>query len=71
MTSDTDWTFDSIMNLNFFRVNPSHKDTSKDANGNILIIKELSLTNARVYLNSMSEMFIPTSLWEQTRYMEN
>lgn len=40
-------------------------------NGGILITKEINLTNARVYVNSMSEMFIPTSLWEQTRHLEN
>jgi len=27
-------------------------------------MKELNLAGARMYLNSMSEMFIPTSLWE-------
>lgn len=36
-----------------------------------MILKELNLTNARIYLNSMSELFIPTSLWEQTRHLEN
>lgn len=34
------------------------------------IIKELSVKNVRVYWNSMSEIFIPTSLWEQTRTMQ-
>lgn len=29
--------------------------------------KELSVKNIRFYLNSMSEIFVPTSLWEQTR----
>lgn len=32
--------------------------------------KELHLKNTRVYWNSMSETFIPTSLWEQTKDLE-
>lgn len=28
------------------------------------------MKNVRVYWNSMSEIFIPTSLWEQTRSMQ-
>ena len=36
-----------------------------------MILKELNLTNANVYVNTMSEMFIPSSLWEQTRHLEN
>ena len=31
------------------------------------VIKELAVKNIQVYWNSMSEMFVPTSLWEQTR----
>jgi len=63
-TTDSDWTFDSKLDMNFFRVNPQHKDTSNQTNGGVLILKEVKLTNCRVYLNSLSEMFIPTSLWE-------
>ena len=37
----------------------------------MLILKNLNIKDARIYINSMSEMFIPTSLWEQTRHMEN
>ena len=32
--------------------------------------KDLHVKNARVYWNSMSETFIPTSLWEQTKDLE-
>lgn len=32
------------------------------------MIKELSVKNIKLYWNSMSEIFIPTSLWEQTRH---
>lgn len=32
--------------------------------------KELHVKNTRVYWNSMSETFIPTSLWEQTKDLE-
>jgi len=35
------------------------------------VLKEFSLTSARLYVNSMSEMYIPTSLWEQTRHLDN
>eukprot|EP00347_Sterkiella_histriomuscorum_P022380 403330690 len=69
-TSDTEWTFDSLLHLNFFRSKPQHLDQEKKDEG-VIILKELSLTNARIYVNSMSEMFIPSSLWEQTRHLEN
>lgn len=35
------------------------------------IIKELNIRGFRVYYKDMSEMFIPTSLWESTRHLEN
>ncbi len=31
------------------------------------MIKEFNISNIKMYWNSMSEIFIPTSLWEQTR----
>ena len=30
-------------------------------------LKEFHVMNIRTYFNSMSEMFVPTSLWEQTK----
>ena len=35
------------------------------------MIKELNLSGARIYYKQMSEMLIPTSLWESTRHLEN
>lgn len=32
--------------------------------------KELNVKNIKVYWNSMSEMFVPTSVWEQTRHLK-
>ncbi|CDW82744.1 UNKNOWN [Stylonychia lemnae] len=69
-TSDTEWSFDSLLHLNFFRVNPQHKEEDNKGQG-FMILKELNLTNANLYVNTMSEMFIPSSLWEQTRHLEN
>ena len=34
------------------------------------LCKDLNLKNARVYWNCLSEMYIPTSLWESTRHMK-
>ena len=31
------------------------------------MVKELIVKNVKMYWNSMSEMFVPTSLYEQTR----
>lgn len=35
-----------------------------------ILSKHLEIKNSRVYWNSMSETFIPTSLWEQTKDLE-
>ena len=44
--------------------------SSKTDNQEWSLNKELHLKNTRVYWNSMSETFIPTSLWEQTKDLE-
>ena len=31
---------------------------------------ELQIKNVKIYWNSMSEMFIPTSLWESTKHLQ-
>ena len=54
--SDTDWTFESPLSIMITKNRPQNT-----------VNKELSIKNVRVYWNSMSEIFIPTSLWEQTR----
>ncbi len=35
------------------------------------MIKELNVNKAMVYYKPKSEMYIPTSLWESTRHLEN
>ena len=37
---------------------------------NTLTIKNLLARDVRLYWNSMSEMYVPTSLWESTRHLE-
>lgn len=34
------------------------------------LLKELKLTKVRLYWNCLSEMYIPSSLWESTRHMK-
>ena len=34
------------------------------------LLKDLKATGVRVYWNCLSEMYIPTSLWEQTRSLK-
>lgn len=34
------------------------------------LLKNLTVRGLRVYWNSLSEMFVPTSLWEQTRELK-
>ena len=43
---------------------------SKNNNSYQAVHKNVISDNVRVYWNSMSEMFIPTSLWEQTKDLE-
>lgn len=64
MTTDSIWKFPSLESIKFKRETPHvPRDT-------ILIIKELMVKGAKLYWNSMGEMFIPTSLWEQTKHLE-
>ena len=42
------------------------KFSQSDHEGDI-VSKSFNVSNARAYWNSMSETFIPTSLWEQTK----
>ena len=34
------------------------------------LCKDFNLTGVRFYWNCLSEMYIPTSLWESTRHMK-
>ena len=34
------------------------------------LLKELRLNGVRLYWNCLSEMYIPSSLWESTRHMK-
>lgn len=54
--SETDWTFESPGSIMLTKNRPQNT-----------VIKELAVRNIKLYWNSMSEVFIPTSLWEQTR----
>jgi len=60
--SDNEWIFPSLEVTKFTRNKP------KDFIG--LIFRELTIQNFRIYWKSMSEMFIPTSLWESTKHLE-
>lgn len=46
------------------------RDADKNGQGSI-ILKELNVSSARVYYKKMSEVYIPTTLWESTRHLEN
>ena len=35
-----------------------------------MLLKNCQIDNLRFYWNCMSEMYIPTSLWEQTRHLK-
>ena len=60
---NSEWIFSSFEQQNFSRVKP------KDSSG--LIFREISLQNFRIYWKTPSEMFIPKSLWESTKQLEN
>ncbi len=64
MSTGTIWKFPSLESIKFKREAPH---VSGDT---LLIIKELIIKDLRLYWNSMGEMFIPTSLWEQTKHLE-
>ena len=49
------WRFPSTNELNFIRI------------PNDYVNKEFDLVRLRVYVNTMSEMLIPTSLWQATK----
>jgi hypothetical protein len=45
-----------------------HRDSQNPNSG--LVEKLIDVFHARIYWNSMSETFVPTSLWEQTKDLE-
>lgn len=51
-------------------VQAQYSDADKNGQGSI-ILKELQIEGARAYYKSRSEVFIPTTLWEETRHLEN
>lgn len=61
LTSDKFWVFDSPLTM---------QHESRKAENMSTTLKDLIVKNIKVYWNSMSEMFVPTSLWLQTRNME-
>ena len=60
---NSEWIFSSFEQQNFSRIKP------RDSAG--LIFREISFQNFRIYWKTPSEMFIPKSLWESTRKLEN
>eukprot|EP01022_Parablepharisma_sp_SALTPOND_P024095 TRINITY_DN52_c0_g2_i1.p2 TRINITY_DN52_c0_g2~~TRINITY_DN52_c0_g2_i1.p2 ORF type:complete len:417 (+),score=23.54 TRINITY_DN52_c0_g2_i1:474-1724(+) len=56
--STTEWNFGSLDVFTFTRITP--KDTP--------LIRETTLIGGKVYWKSMSEMVIPTSLWQETKH---
>eukprot|EP00347_Sterkiella_histriomuscorum_P010120 403377528 len=78
-------TFDFIKNLKL-KINKVHVRYEDDCfngefpfsfgvvldvnNDPLLVLKNCIIENLRVYWNCMSEMYIPTSLWEQTRHLK-
>lgn len=55
LNSQKHWVFDSPLTM-------QHK--SLDAENMSTTLKDLVVKNVKVYWNSMSEMFVPTSLWQ-------
>jgi hypothetical protein len=53
-----------------FKHSNSHK-AAPGKEGGVQCLKQLKITNLSFYWNSMSETFVPTSLWEQTKDLEN
>ena len=62
VTAAKEWAFEHPLSLNYRQVEPTDK---KD-----FLLKELEISKVRVYWNSMSEMFIPYSLWDANRELE-
>jgi hypothetical protein len=60
-TSDKWWKFSSPLSMLHESLPAENISTT---------LKDLVVKNIKVYWNSMSEMFIPTSLWQQTKHME-
>ena len=56
-----DWKFEKPTTMNYLEQTPQNPAT---------VLKDVVVKNIRVYWNSMSEMFVPTSLWEQTRHLK-
>jgi hypothetical protein len=54
--SDTSFTFENELSAKISASQPENT-----------VIKKFQIKNIKMYWNSMSESFIPTSLWEQTR----
>ncbi|CDW78351.1 vacuolar protein sorting-associated protein 13a [Stylonychia lemnae] len=61
-STDQKWRFESL---------GQNKPTqSKSNNDPLSMLKNCIIENFRVYWNCMSEMYIPTSLWESTRHLK-
>jgi hypothetical protein len=56
--SKVHWRFNDLYDTQLTLQEPINKSAT---------LKELHVKNIRTYFNSMSEMFVPTSLWEQTK----
>ena len=56
--SKVHWKFNDLYDTQLTLQSPINKSAT---------LKELHVKNIRTYFNSMSEMFVPTSLWEQTK----
>lgn len=53
----------------FKNTNSHHKSSGHEVG--LQCLKQLKITNLSLYWNSMSETFVPISLWEQTKDLEN
>ena len=60
-SGEEEWRFDGPGGLRFTRVAPDR---------NVFTMKNILARDVRLYWNSMSEMYVPTSLWESTRHLE-
>jgi Vacuolar sorting-associated protein 13, N-terminal len=64
--SDTDWIFQAPLSILINKNRPEYDHYSLNLINFFrnTVIKELQIRNIKLYWNSMSEIFIPTSLWE-------
>ena len=62
VTVAKEWAFEHPLSTRYSLTDPKDK---RD-----FLLKDLEVGNLRIYWNSMSEMFIPFSLWEANRELE-